>query len=218
MAFTSTSRTPLKDGPFVLSAPPRTRNRAGLAVVLAVICFSAYLFLIHTPSTPSHHDQLAQQLETLRQTHTSGVSSYPLRNGRPAHRPSVKLSPAQELAAVSSFIASLPQNVIPASVDPQEPIDPQLVLDFDTRSSQAPDEVKSMQRDVWSRNPVFLYSKVRICSSYFHVDPFLTDFPLFSRLVCNLRVSRNFHMLARSVSRLCRGTAWCSFTRLPLAS
>ncbi|KAI0949015.1 hypothetical protein AcW1_008732 [Taiwanofungus camphoratus] len=76
-----------------------------------------------------------------------------------ASRPQVTLDAAQELAAVSSFLASLPQNVIPSSVDPSQPIDPQLVLDFDTRSPHAPEEVETVVRDVWARNPVMLYSK-----------------------------------------------------------
>lgn len=77
-----------------------------------------------------------------------------------AHRPPpLTLDTAQELAAVSSFLASLPQNVIPPNVDPARPIDPQLVLDFDTRGPRAKDEVRAMVEDVWLRNPVFVYSK-----------------------------------------------------------
>lgn len=71
----------------------------------------------------------------------------------------LQLDQAQELAAVSSFLASLPQNVIPSSVDPTKPIDPHLVLDFDTRSPQAAEEVQSMVDDVWLRNPVMLYCR-----------------------------------------------------------
>jgi hypothetical protein len=74
------------------------------------------------------------------------------------------LTPAQELAAVSSFLASLPQNVIPPSVDPALPIDPELVLDFDTRSPHAMEEVERVVDDVWSRNPVMLYGKVCLLS------------------------------------------------------
>lgn len=84
-------------------------------------------------------------------------------HGRGRHRqqyPALKLTPEQELAAICSFIASLPQNVIPPTVDPSEPIDPQLILDFDTRSSRAAEEVQVMVEDVWTRNPVFVYSKV----------------------------------------------------------
>jgi len=75
-------------------------------------------------------------------------------------REQVVLDPSQELAAISSFLASLPQNIIPLSVDPSVTIDPQLVLDFDTRSARAAEEVQHMVADVWLRNPVFLYSKL----------------------------------------------------------
>lgn len=78
-----------------------------------------------------------------------------------AERPQVQLNESQELAAVSSFLASLPQNVIPPFVDPSRPIDPQLVLDFDTRSPRAADGVQEIVEDVWTRNPVILFSKVR---------------------------------------------------------
>ncbi|KAH9858493.1 hypothetical protein C2E23DRAFT_717194 [Lenzites betulinus] len=75
-------------------------------------------------------------------------------------RPQITLNQTQELAAVSSFIASLPQNVIPSSIDPSLPIDPQLVLDFDTRGPHAQEELQAVIHDVWARNPVMLYSKV----------------------------------------------------------
>ncbi|TFY69901.1 hypothetical protein EVJ58_g137 [Rhodofomes roseus] len=65
----------------------------------------------------------------------------------------------EELAAVSSFIASLPQNVIPGTVDPSQPIDPQLVLDFDTMAAHAAEEVDAVVKDVWAQHPVMLYSK-----------------------------------------------------------
>ncbi|KAF8635190.1 hypothetical protein AX17_003966 [Amanita inopinata Kibby_2008] len=93
-----------------------------------------------------------QALETLR--------AHQHKPHHPGHRSQVQLDTAQELAAVSSFLASLPQNVIPSFVDPSLPIDPQLILDFDTRGPRANQEVQAMVHDVWSRNPVFLYSKV----------------------------------------------------------
>ena len=73
----------------------------------------------------------------------------------------IQLTPEQELAAVTTFLASLPQNVIPSNVDPSKPIDPQLVLDFDTRSPQAADEIAQLEHDAWVRYPVVLFSKVR---------------------------------------------------------
>ena len=61
---------------------------------------------------------------------------------------------------MTSFLASLPQNAIPSFVDPSRPIDPQLVLDFDTRSPRAADEVRAIVEDVWTQNPVVLFAKV----------------------------------------------------------
>ncbi|KAI0690287.1 hypothetical protein C8T65DRAFT_745883 [Cerioporus squamosus] len=75
-------------------------------------------------------------------------------------RPQISLNQTQELAAVSSFIASLPQNMIPSTIDPSQPLDPQLVLDFDTRGPHAEEELQAVMDDVWARNPVMLYSKV----------------------------------------------------------
>jgi hypothetical protein len=58
-------------------------------------------------------------------------------------------------------MAALPQNVIPTNIDPAQPIDPQLVLDFDTRTPQAEKEIDDLVIDVWISNPVVLFSKVR---------------------------------------------------------
>jgi len=74
-------------------------------------------------------------------------------------RPQLKLDESQELAAVAAFVAALPQNTIPRSIDPSQPIDPQLVLDFDTRNPRAADEVKQIVEEVWSRHPVMLFTK-----------------------------------------------------------
>jgi hypothetical protein len=62
---------------------------------------------------------------------------------------------------VTSFLASHYQNVIPPTVDPTLPIDPDLVLDFDTRGPRAADELQTLLNEVWVQNPVVLYAKVR---------------------------------------------------------
>ncbi|KDQ21584.1 hypothetical protein BOTBODRAFT_168826 [Botryobasidium botryosum FD-172 SS1] len=80
----------------------------------------------------------------------------------PAPRlPSLALSPSEELAAIVSFLASLPANGIPHSVDPNVPIDPQLVLDFDLTTDRARAEVEHLVSDTWATNPVVIFSKVR---------------------------------------------------------
>jgi len=60
---------------------------------------------------------------------------------------------------VTAFMAALPQNVIPPDIDPTQPIDPQLVLDFDTRSPRAKEEVDNIVSEMWLRNPVVVFSK-----------------------------------------------------------
>jgi len=95
----------------------------------------------------------------------------------------VQLDAPQELAAISSFLASQPQNVIPLSVNPSRPIDPELILDFDTRRSRAGEEVARMVADVWQSNPVFLYSKVSLFTL------------LFPRVVMQLYLRSSTHQL-----------------------
>ena len=65
------------------------------------------------------------------------------------------------MAALSSFLASLPdQNILPPSVDPSQPIDPQLILDFDTRADGAEAELKRLVAATWETYPVVMYTKV----------------------------------------------------------
>jgi hypothetical protein len=78
----------------------------------------------------------------------------------PPSRPDVLLSPEQELGALTAFMTALPQNVIPSNINPLHPIDPQLVLDFDTRSPQAEDEIADVVVEAWINNPVVLFAKV----------------------------------------------------------
>jgi len=70
------------------------------------------------------------------------------------------LSPEQELGALTAFMAALPQNVIPSNIDPSRPLDPQLVLDFDTRGPQSENEIDNVVAGAWMNNPVVLFSKV----------------------------------------------------------
>jgi len=140
----------------------RTRNRTSLLVFLSLVFLSSYIFFVQRPvlsaSITPHRSTaasstLAEALDAMRVASDQHRKVF-------TNQPQVQLTPGQELAAVSSFLASLPANVIPPSVDPSRPIDPQLVLDFDTRSSRASDELEVMVEEVWSRNPVLLYSKL----------------------------------------------------------
>lgn len=92
-----------------------------------------------------------------------------------ASRPQITLSPEEELAALSSFIISLPdQNILPPSVDPSQPTDPQLILDFDTRADGAEAELKRLVAATWENYPVVMYTKPSAATRALHtlIDSF----------------------------------------------
>lgn len=151
----------------------KTKLRTTFVALLALVCLSIYIFVAQASflAPPLRHsdssaaDQLAIALETLQNSRVTpgnpGIShSHRLGKSNRPNIPLLRLDPSQELAAISSFLSSLPQNVLPPTVDATRPVDPQLVLDFDTQSHRAQEEVQAMVEDVWTRNPVFLYSKV----------------------------------------------------------
>ncbi|KAJ7933841.1 hypothetical protein B0H13DRAFT_1952213 [Mycena leptocephala] len=164
----TSSRTPLRHRstssvslPFAVIAglnPKRNRNRTGILALLALISLSAFVLCSRYPISMSPAYLLQQQAETPVPDQTVFAFEKNRNSRAGAGRKHKKLS--GELAAVSSFLASLPQNVIPPSVNPTLPIDPELVLDFDTRSPHAMEEVERVVDDVWSRNPVMLYGKL----------------------------------------------------------
>jgi hypothetical protein len=81
-------------------------------------------------------------------------------------RKQIALSPPEELAAIIQFLTSQSSNSLPLSVNPLEPIDPQLVCGFDTRSQRAVEEVKWMREDVLTQYPVLLFVEVRFSTSF----------------------------------------------------
>ncbi|PFH49739.1 hypothetical protein AMATHDRAFT_95732, partial [Amanita thiersii Skay4041] len=148
---------------FSLFSPKKFKRRSTLLALLALVALSLYILFVQNVPLSSKAisrqkaistDNMEQALETLRAHHHHKPHHHSV------HRKQVKLDPEQELAALSSFLSSLPQNVIPSFIDPSLPIDPQLILDFDTRGSRADQEVQAIVHDVWTRNPVFLYSKL----------------------------------------------------------
>jgi len=143
-------------------------HRAMFLAFFSLIAISTYIFIVRPPLLHAHITLRADSGNNGKRIPADGLPR--LRAYRfPQHRktvvlPQIQLDESQELAAVTSFMASLPQNVIPSYVDPSRPIDPQLVLDFDTRSSRAADEMRVIVEDVWTRNPVVLFSKVCVYS------------------------------------------------------
>ncbi|KAI0335154.1 hypothetical protein GY45DRAFT_987328 [Cubamyces sp. BRFM 1775] len=160
--------------PMLSSRKPRAYwIRTTFLALFVLVAVSVYVLLVSPPALrpiafldvdhsradeaarPSRWTPEALRLAALK--HRRPLTSTTLANNA---RPQISLNQTQELAAVSSFIASLPQNMIPSTVDPSQPIDPQLVLDFDTRGPRAEEELQAVVHDVWARNPVMLYSKV----------------------------------------------------------
>ncbi|KAG1771624.1 hypothetical protein EV702DRAFT_1136152 [Suillus placidus] len=152
-------------------------HRATSLALIGLIVVSFYIFFVARPSL----DLAPIALRTDALGHAGTHGSHPQDKDDPppssrlfrlpsntqrktvtvtnVNRPQVKLDESQELAAVAAFVAALPQNMIPRSIDPSKPIDPQLVLDFDTRSPRAADEVNRIVQHVWSRYPVMLFTK-----------------------------------------------------------
>lgn len=148
-------------------------QRTTFLALFALVIVSVYVLLISQPSlTPISIRDANRSFQNAASDRLSKLSSEAYRLAAlHRHRPTgtaaphvaaqpVEFTPEQELAAVTDFLASLPQNVIPSSVDPSIPIDPQLVLDFDATSPQADEMIKELVHDAWTRYPVVLYSKV----------------------------------------------------------
>ncbi|TFK44308.1 hypothetical protein BDQ12DRAFT_620262 [Crucibulum laeve] len=164
--------------------PRKPKHRTTFLALAFLTLISTCIFVFQNPAALALRrvdnpavDQLTLALESIQNSRLKDNL-----DASRTQRTQVQLDAAQELAAVSSFLASLPQNVIPSSVDPSHPIDPQLILDFDTRSPRATEEVQAMVEDVWLRNPVFLYSKlysadsreVKAILSHLRLRPFAT--------------------------------------------
>lgn len=75
--------------------------------------------------------------------------------------PTLKLTLAEELGAVVAYLTSLGANAhIPTSIDPSQPLDADLILGFNTRSSRASAEVAELVRETWQITPVVLFGEV----------------------------------------------------------
>ncbi|KAF8444788.1 hypothetical protein L210DRAFT_3530974 [Boletus edulis BED1] len=155
----------------------RVKHRTALLALFSLFTFSCYLLFIAYPSLNlsrsllTHVPDHGRPHESHFPDHSSDQHTPPLREVtnrfRPVRptRPTLALSPKEELAALSAFIAALPRNVLPPSVDPNTPLDPQLVLDFDPRSESAKDELDRLVDHIWTRFPVMLFTKLHSSDS-----------------------------------------------------
>ena len=147
--------------------PRKNRFRATAIALLSLVALSSYIVFFAGPSLSTAPLALRRQPPVDRPSAWQQFAmNYAAKYAGSAidvseERKHVVLDPAQELAALTAFMAALPQNVLPTAVDPAQPLDPQLILDFDTRSPGASDEVAEVVHDAWYRNPVVLFTKSR---------------------------------------------------------
>lgn len=145
-------------------------QRTTFLALFSLFSVSVYILLVNGSSN-LRPVAIPQQIKSPFQAAMNTVAHSTGRPWRPTHkdllasRPQITLTPEEELAALSSFIFSLPdQNVLPSSVDPHQPIDPQLILDFDTRRDGAKAELKRLVTSTWENHPVVMYTKVSTLS------------------------------------------------------
>jgi hypothetical protein len=146
-------------------------QRTTFLALFSLFSVSVYILLVNGSSN-LHPVAVPQQMRSPFQAAMKTIAHSNDRPWRPTHkdvlasRPQITLTPEEELAALSSFIISLPdQNILPSSVDASLPIDPQLILDFDTRADGAEAELKRLVAATWENYPVVMYTKVFTFSS-----------------------------------------------------
>lgn len=142
-------------GIFDKAAPIPRRHRRLIIVLFAIITFLSILAWTNqrhlgepttTPPQEATHP-------TKRRTHVYNP---------PTSKPSLRLAPEQELAAIVSFLGHIQTNGgLPPTVNPNLPIEPQLVLGFDTTTDRAPAELRQLIEDTWASNPVVVFTEVR---------------------------------------------------------
>ena len=137
----------------------RVKHRTALLALLSLFTFTCYLLFVTYPSK-TLLTRVQDHIHETPKPSTKYRKVQQFLQPAPSPRLPLVLSPTEELAALSAFIAALPFNVLPHSVDPSLPLDPQLVLDFDPRSESARDELDRLVEQVWSRFPVILFTKV----------------------------------------------------------
>lgn len=167
---------PLSSSPSKYSRPRFTINqslvsrqwlrRTTFLALFSLFSVTVYILIVNGSSN-LHPVMVPQHTKSPFQAAMNTLAHSSDRAWRPTHkdvvisRPQITLTPEEELAALSSFIISLPdQNVLPSSVDPSQPIDPQLILDFDTRADGAEAELKRLVAATWENHPVVMYTKV----------------------------------------------------------
>ncbi|CAE6499218.1 unnamed protein product [Rhizoctonia solani] len=150
-----------------LSSLSRKHQRlsAALLLFLSLAAFFSFIF-------GGQHDA-SSFIAYQRATRSQPTPSYPLSrafketNQVTPQRKEVSiaeplnLTPAMELGALVAFLTDrAAENALPLTIDPQQQIPADVMLDFDTRSDFAQLEVDDLVQDTWMRNPIVIFSKV----------------------------------------------------------
>ena len=134
-----------------------------MIALLALLMLTAFCVLHqHLNDAPRLHFP-----RTLPSRASNGRVRYRFYSTTRRTHPKIALGPDEELSSVIAFMAALHSNALPDSVNPLVPVDPDLVLDFDTRTPKAAAEVRHLVEDTWTRLPVVLLS--RVCPTPLHV-------------------------------------------------
>jgi len=138
-----------------------TRRRRAAIVFLATIGTLILLAIVTeaAPATLKFRKPRTWELNDPIDAVLAGVSTIgPLHERRNPH--DLVLEPEQELGVLVSFMAAVKANVLPSDTDPSKPLDPQLVVGFDTRADGAKEEVDALVEETWSNYPVVIFSQV----------------------------------------------------------
>ncbi|KAL5531016.1 hypothetical protein ACEPAG_3892 [Sanghuangporus baumii] len=183
--------SPASTSSYLASLPTRAhasvRRRATFLALLALIALCTWtLFTSSLGDTQSHArpysqgvvrnwkdwrnqaqnregDERARLLSSasFRAAAANSPAMHTVESNSAVHVSSLELSPEDELAALTAFIAALPWNALPSHVDPSRPLDPTIILDFDPSHRRARDELVALRRETWQLNPVVLFGKSR---------------------------------------------------------
>lgn len=118
----------------------------------------------------------------------------------------IVMTPTQELGTLVSFMAANAVNVLPETVDPSEPLEPQLVVDFDTRFSGAQEEVDALVQDTWSNYPVVILSQLHSPVAR-DLKAVISSYHLFPRpLIWEVDARADKHVIVPTLMRLTNST------------
>lgn len=142
-----------------LTARITRRKRAAVIVLATIGALILLAFVTAAPDTFKFRRPQAWELhDPLDEVFASGAIFGPSHERRNPH--DLVLTPGQELGVLVAFMAAIKANMLPSDIDPSKPLDPQLVVGFDTRAEGAEKELEAVVEETWSNYPVVMFSQV----------------------------------------------------------